>query len=567
MDTEDLNSNVFLKILKTKHPKIFNAIETNCYLLCIPQSLSLYGMNITAKIIVGSKFYQDEYESLNRDAKYNIENMLITDKSDPTKQIKILFAEMCYNREYKPYRFYCIEYPLVGGTGIKPSISFDNEEFGIIKPQKPTFENATQFLYSQPLNSPNSIVMKKVDNEIMFFEQTTNLENHNQTQVTELLSRMKEKFMDDLVCANAEYKELQTNEKQMNNLSLLLDSYLIGKLYDKIYIQLKEIYSEKNNYYYEKMAMLSNLTLEELGIRNEFAPHLARATEIMIQFQMDQTPIDKLLTIVQASNEIENSIKTLSLLELTDDNPLTITGDDALPLTSYLLIQAHPRFLETDLVYCTNYIFTDVSNHSFGYHLVNFQAGVEHIKQLIDQFAPNTNTNLTNNINNINNNESSIINNNINILSPNQHLKVKSTSLNLPTYLSSNSLLSNYTQQPQQHQPTIITSPPANNRSLVQNQYTSSPNLYNYVSTTSYSSSVTPLSPRGPDVQKSSHSSFAPSSSRYNTINSNNTINNNNNNNNNLTSSFQYHKYTKPPSVIRLDEDETGSPWTYKQQQ
>ncbi|GAM21855.1 hypothetical protein SAMD00019534_050300, partial [Acytostelium subglobosum LB1] len=51
MDSEDLNNNVFLNTIKLKHPKIFNTIESNCYMLCIPHSMSLYGFKITQKTI------------------------------------------------------------------------------------------------------------------------------------------------------------------------------------------------------------------------------------------------------------------------------------------------------------------------------------------------------------------------------------------------------------------------------------------------------------------------------------------------------------------------------------
>eukprot|EP01133_Synstelium_polycarpum_P007213 gene7213-8377_t len=293
-------------------------------------------MNVTQKIaeahvLIGSKFYQDEYETFSRETVYTIENSIITDKSDPRKQIKILFDEICYNKDYKPYRFFCVEYPLIGGTGIKPSISQDSDDqFGIVKPQKPTFDQASQFLLSGSLYSPNSIVIRKLDAQLQEFE-SVSFDQSTETQVKESLRRIQEKYMDDLVCANAEYKQLQSNEKQMNNLSQILECYMFGKLYDTIYVGLQEIYREKNNYYYERILALSNMSLEELGINSAFTPHLSRAVETMLQFSQDVTPIDKLLTIIQASNDIENSIKTSSLLELNDET-LTITGDDALPL-------------------------------------------------------------------------------------------------------------------------------------------------------------------------------------------------------------------------------------------
>ncbi|GAM21854.1 hypothetical protein SAMD00019534_050290 [Acytostelium subglobosum LB1] len=431
--------------------------------------------------------------------------MTITDKANPSKRIKILYTEICYNRDYKPYRFLCVEYPLVGGTGIKPSMSREaSQEFGIAKPQKPTFQTSKTFLYSKP-DSPNVIVMKKAEREFDTFLQETIFNANTEQQVIEDIQRMKEKLMDDLVCACAEYKALQSNEKQMNSLSLLVDCYLLGSLNSLIYQGLKEIYSQKNNYYYERMTILSNLTLDDIGVKKEFAPHLARATDVMIQFQSDVTPIDKLLTIVQASNEIENSIKTSSQFELSDES-LTITGDDALPLTSYLIIQAHPRHLESDLIYCTNYIFSNISTMSLGYHLVNFQASIEYIKHLIDQFdiAP----------------------------PPAQQTGVNTMP---PSFLSSQSLLSSYTgANPPLIQHDVLYPPPI---PIV--------GIYNYPSAqSSLSATTTPTGPSSNAQQQQQQQGGVTSPRGPDTKSNNN---------------FQYQKYTKPPSVISLNDDDDDS--------
>ncbi|EGG22467.1 hypothetical protein DFA_04595 [Cavenderia fasciculata] len=555
MDSEDLYNNVFLKTLKLKYPKTFQVIESSCYMLCIPHSLSLYGMNITqhvleSHILIGSKFYQDEYETYNRNATYTIENSLIIDKADPSKKIKILFDEICYNKDFKPYRFFCIEYPLVGGTGIKPSISMDGEDFGLIsRPQKPTFDHSKTFLLS-PSTPCNRIIINKLDDDLGRVQNEIGvLTRTNESQLLEQLKRLHEKYLDDLVCANVEYKELRSNERQMNNLSMHLESYIFGKIGKYVYNGLKDIHREKNNFYYEKMLMLSDLSLEDMGVNGAFSVHMTKALEAMFHFQhQDLTPIDKLLTVIQASSEIETSIKASSLLQLSDQT-LAITGDEAFPLISFLLIQTHPRNLESDLQYCINYILSKISSTSLEYNLINLQASLEHIKQLIEANQNKLDQQAAKKVQD----EQTLLEQQTSSSSSQQ--SIKKPPFNLPTYLSSNSLLSSYTSNNNNgsgnlssfYSPSTSTIIPdsasfenhSNNNNINNNNNTKSPLSPNNNNNSSYQPTIN----RYLTNNNSSFSPQPPPVSKYNASNP-----------------FPYQKYTKPPSVISLDDDE-GDPW------
>eukprot|EP01132_Coremiostelium_polycephalum_P003292 gene3292-4124_t len=553
-------------------------------------------MNITQKIIE-SKYYQSEYETLNKEFNYIIEDSYIIDKQDQSKKIKILFDEICYNRDYKSYRLFCIDYPLVGGTGIKPSTSQDGDldYQGIPKPQKPTYDQACQFLLFGSSFSPNSIVMGKADRQIeQIIDSQYRLIKGSEKDLYNKVQRIHEKTLDDLVCANAEYKQLQTNEKQMSNLSLLLENYLIGKLNEVIYQELKVTYREENIALYEKMISLSKQSLEDIGIRKEFEPHLSKAIETMLYYSTEPSnPFDKLLTVIQASNEIEESIKATSILEAIDDQMLTITGDDALPLTAYLLIQSRPKYLESDLIYCTNFIFTNILNSSFGYYLVNFQAAIDYIKSISIKNGNGDESNNSNGSSNENNhtsyystdyNEYSIKENN-NINNSNNNLINNNTYPTIPSYLTTGSIYqpsfnqpsfrksisvstfdhgsdyssntnhinSNTTSRSSHFSPltknysssSSSTTSPTNNNSI----YTSSPNLLNHFNSLSTSG--------GGGTKKSN---YPDTSSKYNTISSSTFSRNNTTSSTSSTSTqnntFQYKEYTKAPTVIRLDDDD-----------
>ncbi|KAF2075199.1 hypothetical protein CYY_003504 [Polysphondylium violaceum] len=545
---EDLNKNLFFQTIKFKFPKIFQLIESKCYTLCIPQFSSLYGMNVSQKVVeshvfIESKYYQSEYETLCDDSSYFVENGFIVDKNNKSKKVKILFDEICYNKDYKSYRLLCIEAPLVGGTGIKPSIS--HEEFdhfqGIVKPQRPTFEQSIQFLLDSPA-SINSIVMRKADKLIEDFQNTWKIIKGRETDLKESLEILHEKVLNDLVCANAEYKQLQSNHKQMLNLSMILESYILGRLYDKIYKELLNQYELENMQLYEKTIKLSKHSIEDLGIRASFEPHLSKAIEIVNSFEKEKTPIDKLLSIVQASKEIEESIRARSILEGTEEEDiLTITGDDALPITAYLLIQARPKSLQTDLIYCSHFIISSISNSSLGYHLVNFTAAIDYIKRLYQEFVEkqledntiststtsptSSTTNLTSSLSfsdiSISDNNSNNNNNNNNFVDNN------SLRNNLNDINNNSSSSSTIRKNSNPIQPNL-------NKF---NQYNSTPNLH-------YQSTIS--SPLKPIIGHTENAH------KYNTLTSNS---NAPNNRSTLTSNYVY---TKAPTVIDLNDDESG---------
>ncbi|EGC39723.1 hypothetical protein DICPUDRAFT_147431 [Dictyostelium purpureum] len=573
---EDLNLNIFFKTIKTKYTKIFNLIESKCYTLCIPQFSSLYGMNFTQKIVeshvfIESKYYQSEYETLNKDTHYIIDNGYIIDKNNSSKKVKILFDELCYNKDFKSYRLICIEEPLVGSTGVKPSISFSQSDMDLIghhffipKPQKPTFTQSKDFfLLDKGLTTITTIVLNKANKQLEDFEMNNSiLCKESVENVRRSLLLIHEKVLDDLVCANAEYKQLQTNEKQMNNLSMLLESYIMGKLQNKIYEELKIIYEKEDSQLYEKMLYLSKQSLGEIGIKQEFEAHLIKAKEVMLSFSSDLpttsseideiaspvtsstitlsssvpspsvTPLDKLLTIIQASKEIEESIKMRTLLECVDeDNVLTITGDDALPLTAYLLIQARPKHLISDLMYCSKFIFTEIFNSSMGYHLINLTAAVDYIKRF-DILSDKT----------ITYNASINYNSTENLVSVNS-ISINSNAMSSPPYQSqsnnnnknSNSNNSNESDEAALYNNLKKISITNNNN----NQFTSTPNLFNSLPNTTKNDKYSTIS--------ISTKNIAGIHGTTTTIN------------NNITTIDNNYKYSKAPTVISLnDEDDLG---------
>ncbi|KYQ96898.1 hypothetical protein DLAC_04215 [Tieghemostelium lacteum] len=527
---EDLNQNIFYKTIKSKFPKVFQLVESKLYTLCIPQYSSLYGMNISQKVVeshilVESKYYQSEYDALSNDESYIIENGILVLKRDATKRVKILFDEICYNKEFKSYRLLCIEAPLVGGTGIKPSMSTDNDlgEFqGISKPTRPTFEQAVFFLLGGSSQSPNSIVIRKAHEQINEFEDNNDLVKGSENVFFEKIKVIHERVLDDLICANAEYKQLQSNEKQIANLSIILESYIMGKLFNKVYEELKVLYKKENQQLYDIVVLLSKHSLEDLGIKSQFEPHLIEACTMMtVLYNQDvQTPFDKLLSAIQSSAQIEESIKATSLLEAVDSDQLQMTADDSLPILSYLLIQARPKYLETDLKYCTNFIFTEIHNSSYGYHLVNFTAAINYIKSLaktlnlvnsngVDEVAASTSppSSLSSN--------SSLNNNDVN--SPSTSSSSSSERKNsyppMPTFSSSSSFYIN-----DSYNSSSFTN---SNRKSIQSPFTSTPNL-NYTTPSKVNESYmsSPLPPQQ-------------------------TINNN-----------TPREFSKPPNVIMLDDDE-----------
>jgi len=244
---EDVNNNPLFKAIK--RTKLYLQVEKNCWTVCVPQSSVTTGMKITqdtieSHILQPSPYFQGEYITLNQKT-VNIEdnNIKISDDYGETRKAKILFEEVFYNKDDRSFKVLCLNIPLVGNY----------EVTGITKlPSTKNLQECIEFLFSSPVNR---VVLSKINEQIAEFNKSYVIVKGFEHHAVEKAKFFCTKALEDLACGNPDFRALYGNDSMLNELSLVVENYVLAGLYAKLFSSLGSLYKEEDDTLYERMSV------------------------------------------------------------------------------------------------------------------------------------------------------------------------------------------------------------------------------------------------------------------------------------------------------------------------
>lgn len=421
---EDLLENEFFKLVKLKFPSTFEQIENNGYLLCVPQQASLSDLSsvdqafVDSHILKQSPLDEDDYAVYNN-PQYTVRiaaNQL-TPLTGYTSDapVHIRFEELFYGRTERSYRVLCIQRPLLplavtnnnttsNNTTTASSLTRTNSSAHITRlgplsvtqlNRIRTLDECRQLLESWP---ENDLVLKKVQSQVQSFAHSYVIVRGFESQLIARVRQLVEFAVEQLLCANKEFRAVQHNSLVLRDLSLVIESFVLGGMYAKLFLGLTAVFESEDQFLHAIILhyATNGLSLEHLGVKREFQQVIDMDHVASMLSKMDHeavTPLEKYYLIRSCLEHVDKSVReglkpkqsyqgmyTHTFDSNDQAEKAAITTDDWIPLLVCMIIKADLQHLHTTMFMLEHFFFTKISTTEIGFTIVNFKAAVEYLK-------------------------------------------------------------------------------------------------------------------------------------------------------------------------------------------
>jgi hypothetical protein len=417
---EDLLENEFFKLVKLKFPSTFELVENNGYLLCVPQQSSLSDLSsvdqsfVDSHILKQSPLDEDEYSAHNNPNKSVriIGNQLTPLAGYPSESaVQIRFEELFYGRTERSYRVLCIQRPLLPLASPGPSLARTTSAANIARlgplsvaqlSRIRTLDECRQLLESWP---ENDLVLKKVQGQVQSFAHSYVIVRGFESQLIERVRQLVEFAVEQLLCANKEFRAVQHNSIVLRDLSLVIESFVLGGMYAKLFLGLTAVFESEDQFLHAIILhyATNGLSLEHLGVKREFQQVIDMEHVASMLAKIDHeavTPLEKYYLIRSCLEHVDKSVReglksknstathqglyTHTFEESVNHSQqaekAAITTDDWIPLLVCMIIKADLQHLHTNMFMLEHFFYTKISTTEIGFTIVNFKAAVEYLK-------------------------------------------------------------------------------------------------------------------------------------------------------------------------------------------
>jgi hypothetical protein len=186
-------------------------------------------------ILKQSPLDEDEYSAHNNPNKSVriIGNQLTPLAGYPSESaVQIRFEELFYGRTERSYRVLCIQRPLLPLASPGPSLARTTSAANIARlgplsvvqlSRIRTLDECRQLLESWP---ENDLVLKKVQGQVQSFAHSYVIVRGFESQLIERVRQLVEFAVEQLLCANKEFRAVQHNSLVLRDLSLVIERYV-----------------------------------------------------------------------------------------------------------------------------------------------------------------------------------------------------------------------------------------------------------------------------------------------------------------------------------------------------
>ncbi|XP_029648556.2 putative uncharacterized protein DDB_G0284213 isoform X2 [Octopus sinensis] len=388
-DVDELDINPVYQALQTNFLSQFEEAQEKCYVICIPQSSSLTGVNINSKFIKShllkpSPFFKGQYYTSCSKGKivYLEKNELYLEGFFGGSRTKILNEEIGYNKIYKPYKILVLDKPL--DPTLKPAKNGNKSRNSNLFMPKPTAEECCQWLLSFPEFEP---ILNDLDIRIRMFN--TNymvLPCYLENTATHLSELAEETVTKCCACAP---RLIQNDIRFLSVLNSSIESYILENVYDTVFPVIRQHHVEADQALLTRCIELSAGNNLQIGIAQQFDCDLPEACNILQMLDSLKTPLEKLISVKSCMDSISSGISQhteKSRLFHKRANPsICITSDDLIPLLVKVLIKAQCPHLQSNIFYMDvfNWSAASKDKDNISYCLVTLKAAVIYMKEQI----------------------------------------------------------------------------------------------------------------------------------------------------------------------------------------
>ena len=374
MEDADFLEEIFPRIINIVKSELGNTLDYNKYervFFCItylqinikhlpPQCSANNYSNLFIDII-------EDIQNLINSLQNNILNQFYLKIREGDK-LNLIFSK--YSSEIKSMeKFYTINYLFNKVTPNNPLEETDSSSIQKEKTMK-TIHNAPSL--EQKTNQKSPIPGKSIS---FFIKNFFDFRKHYDDIIDDIILKEKEEGTPDML--KKYFKEINTLVKeekimtkyQTNDFISIcydLENYILLKLYKKIF-PINQ--SKSDEFIYNKCQRLNFIKPENIIADKKMINEnlLLKATEYINNIDKKYTPVDKINMFGKAFQILQNSMTFSS-----GKSDLGI--DDTLPLLIYVMIKAKPRMINSNYIFCKNYINPELDKKEHGFLLM--QIGV-----------------------------------------------------------------------------------------------------------------------------------------------------------------------------------------------
>ena len=374
MEDADFLEEIFPRIINIVKSELGNTLDYNKYervFFCItylqiniknlpPQCSANNYSNLFIDII-------EDIQNLINSLQNNILNQFYLKIREGDK-LNLIFSK--YSSEIKSMeKFYTINYLFNKLTPNNPLEEIDSSPIQKEKAMK-TVHNAPSL---EPKTNPKSPIPGK---SISFFiKNFFDFRKHYDDIIDDIIIKEKDEGIPDMLkkyfkeINNLVKKEKIMTKYQTNDFISIcydLENYVLLKLYKKIFPINP---SKSDEFIYNKCQRLDFIKPENIIADKKMINEnlLLKATEYINNIDKKYTPVDKINMFGKAFQILQNSMTFSS-----GKSDLGI--DDTLPLLIYVMIKAKPRMINSNYIFCKNYINPELDKKEHGFLLM--QIGV-----------------------------------------------------------------------------------------------------------------------------------------------------------------------------------------------
>ena len=361
--------NIFYKSLKSRYKKQFEIVQEQSGVVCIPlKNLSEERLQISnfvfKHLFIPSPFLKNLYVSIfNQDfdllfMESNCYSLLATDKMNKIKfAAKIIDEHIGYAIDNKSYKIVIIEYPLFE---YKKSY-FDSKDVVQNEKQIPfSFYDISKIeKSSEYLTKVSHILNEYFKHEVKIFRKTYVLLSYHLKECVEEFYKIHKTYLNQF---------LQYIDGSEDFLSLAIENYLNGSMYNKIWSMVIELNSEKDNFIHYKLNQICNIKMSYfLKLNEKYLINYNLSIQEITKIHLFKTVFEKLICMKTCIELISTELNLYynAKNDTLEKNQLNLTSDELLPLCCYVIIKAKLKFLYS-LIF-----FTEKFNLSATYAMAN----------------------------------------------------------------------------------------------------------------------------------------------------------------------------------------------------
>ena len=335
---------------------------------------------VESHVLVPSKLFVGQFDTLNGRTVQIDGNKISTRQGWDHEPVTyhILFEELFYNSDWKKFRVVCLDGALVGG--LPPG---ENNMPKIPRLAHRTLVNCRDYLEAFP---ENELVLRKirqyVDTFVSSYYIVKGFEHHAHDKVQQLLN----KSIDDLLCTNKVFRQFHYEDRHMESLSMVVESFLFEGLHDKLFASMCETHREQDENLHElAAASRATLTLSQMGSGEAFAADdLPLAVATMREMESRRTPLEKLLCLKECIDGINNDLiafrerqsaeERVRGLQVSQES--LVTTDELLPLLVFVIVRSDLKHAASTVAYAEYFTFFNVQTSELGFILSTFKAAL-----------------------------------------------------------------------------------------------------------------------------------------------------------------------------------------------